>query len=265
MLPMQIISNPINIVNFPFYVDSTQVSPMDLPYFDEEFESTEMKCLSSKEEILAVYDVFKAALDNATTKNKEKNAMRNLTMFICSINIGLRGGDFCKLKWKNIFDEKWELKKSEKFCPEKTIRRSHTGQIIKRKYIELRFDSDFQMAITNWLKWLKNHGQEPLLNDYIFTSNKGGCFTEKSWYKVVEQTRIKAGIIKKIGTHGLRKTYGHSYYLASKDKQDALIQLMMIFGHSDMRITLRYIGITEEEIFKNQERMCIFNKEDYAL
>lgn len=29
-----------------------------------------------------------------------------------------------------------------------------------------------------------------------------------------------------------------------------------------MRITLRYICITDEEIFKNQERMCIFSNEE---
>ena len=54
--------------------------------------------------------------------------MRNLTMFICSINIGLRGGDFCKLKWKNIFDEKWGLKKSEKF-------NTFIKYVIKCKYV----------------------------------------------------------------------------------------------------------------------------------
>lgn len=58
------------------------------------------------------------------------------------------------------------------------------------------------------------------------------------------------------------RLFGHSYYLAAPDKQQALIQLMTIFGHSDMRITLRYICITDEEIFKNQERMCIFSNEE---
>lgn len=225
-------------------------------------KSTEMECLYNKDEILSVYNVFKTDVDNATTVNKEKNAMRNLTMFICAINIGLRGGDFCKLTWKDVYEDGWRIKKSQKFVPEKTERRDRCGNVIKRKYVKLRYDSDFKMAIQNWHKWLEDHNETPELTDYIFSSNKGEHIGEMTWYRTVERNRIKAGIKQSIGTHGLRKTFGHSYYLAAPDKQQALIQLMTIFGHADMRITLRYICITDEEIFKNQERMCIFSNEE---
>ena len=208
-------------------------------------KSTEMECLYNKDEILSVYNVFKTDVDNATTVNKEKNAMRNLTMFICAINIGLRGGDFCKLTWKDVYEDGWRIKKSQKFVPEKTERRDRCGNVIKRKYVKLRYDSDFKMAIQNWHKWLEDHNETPELTDYIFSSNKGEHIGEMTWYRTVERNRIKAGIKQSIGTHGLRKTFGHSYYLAAPDKQQALIQLMTIFGHSDMRITLRYICITD--------------------
>ena len=72
-------------------------------------KSTEMECLYTKDEILSVYNVFKADVDNATTVNKGKNAMRNLTMFICAINIGLRGGDFCNLTWKDVYEDGWRI------------------------------------------------------------------------------------------------------------------------------------------------------------
>lgn len=224
--------------------------------------STEMECLYTTEEILAVYNVFKSRVENALTISKERDALRNLTMFVCAINIGLRGGDFCKLQWKRIYDEKWNLKRMEKFVPEKQTRRTRTGKIISRKYIKLRFDSDFKEAINNWLQWNNAHGYQPALDDYVFPTQKGSHIQKKSWYAIIEKARIEAGISQCIGTHGLRKTYGHRYYLAAPNKQDALIQLMIIFAHSDMRVTLKYICISDDEIFENQERMCIFSKDN---
>lgn len=230
-------------------------------------KSTRMECLYNEGEIKKVYNVFSEKVKTATTLNKEKVAMRNLTMYLCGINIGLRGGDFCSLKWCQVFDTDWNIKKKESFAPEKTTKKDEYGNIFKRKIITLRYDSDFRMAITNWYNWLIEHGEKPELDDYIFQSNKNNYVTDKAWYKVMEITRKEAGIKQKIGTHGLRKTYGHSYYLAAMDKSQALVQLMMIFGHADMRITLAYICISDEEIFENQERMCIFSdgEDDFLL
>lgn len=227
---------------------------------ETEGKSTEMECLYTTEEILAVYNVFKSRVESASSLAKERSAMRNLTMFVCAINIGLRGGDFCKLTWKRIYDENWNIKRMEKFAPEKQTRRTRTGRIIKRKYAKLRFDSDFKETINSWLQWNIEHGYRPDLDDYVFKTQKRKHIEEKSWYTIVERARIEAGIKQSIGTHGLRKTFGHRYYLSAPNKQEALTQLMIIFAHSDMRVTLKYICISDEEIFENQERMCIFSK-----
>lgn len=47
-----------------------------------------------------------------------------------------------------------------------------------------------------------------------------------------------------IGTHTMRKTFGYWYYKQSKD----IATLQSILNHSHPEITLRYIGITDEEI-----------------
>lgn len=228
---------------------------------DPEIKSTEMECLYTTEEVLAVYNVFKSRVESASSLTKECSAMRNLTMFVCAINIGLRGGDFCKLRWKQIYDENWTIKRIEKFAPEKQTRRTRSGKIIKRKYVKLRYDSDFKQVIDGWLQWNIEHGHQPSLDDYVFKTQKREHMEEKTWYKIIETVRTEAGIKQRIGTHGLRKTYGRRYYLAAPNKEMALVQLMLIFGHSDMRTTLKYICISDDEIFENQERMCIFSKE----
>lgn len=47
-----------------------------------------------------------------------------------------------------------------------------------------------------------------------------------------------------IGTHTLRKTFGYFHYKRYKDV--ALLQ--QLFNHASPSITLRYIGITQDEI-----------------
>jgi integrase len=56
-----------------------------------------------------------------------------------------------------------------------------------------------------------------------------------------------------IGTHTMRKTFGYWHYKQFKD----VAQLQMIFNHSHPQITLRYIGITEEEIEQNMKEFKI--------
>ena len=63
-------------------------------------------------------------------------------------------------------------------------------------------------------------------------------------YRIIRDACLKAGIDYKIGTHTLRKTFGYHHYKKFKDV--ALLQ--KIFNHSSPAITLRYIGIDQEEI-----------------
>lgn len=221
--------------------------------------STEMECLYTEEEILRVKDVFQRYIDEAGSLNREYNARRSMTMYLCAINIGLRSGDLCRLRWSNVYDENWEIKKYEKFAPQKQKKRDSFGNITERKYIELIYNSDFCEAVALWREWLLEYGYNIELDDYMFKSNRGGHITEDSWYKTVVRNCKLAGIKQPIGTHGLRKTYGRRYYLNSERKDIAIVELMSIFGHSSVRITLRYICILPEEIRKNQERICMFN------
>lgn len=47
-----------------------------------------------------------------------------------------------------------------------------------------------------------------------------------------------------IGTHTMRKTFGYWFYKQTKD----VAKLQSLLNHSHPKITLRYIGITDEEI-----------------
>lgn len=223
-------------------------------------KSTEMKCLYNEDEIKSVYNVFKEKFDNTRKTYGKYLALRNLTMFVCSISIGLRGGDFCSLKWNDIFDDNWKFKELPDFIPEKTIHQNEDGTY-RYKRIKLYWNSDFETALLNFYDWRKENypSQEINLDDYIFVSRKGGNVGRIEWWRIVESARKEAGIEQKIGTHGLRKTMAHSYIENSSDKSTALMEVCIQLGHSSPKVTSRYACIEENVMKENRRKTsCIF-------
>lgn len=234
-----------NIVNFPGYNEPWN------------YKSTRMECLYNDKEVSKLNDVFIRHIQIANSYKRKKKAIRNLTMYQCSINIGLRGGDFCKLRWFTIYDKDWNIKDGEDFVPQKTTKKNNKGEIIKRKYVRLVYNDNFKGAIERWRQFLLENGEDIDIRNYVFQTSKNNSIKQKTWYDIVEEYRIEAGIQQKIGTHGLRKTFGRRYYMAADNKWDALIQLERIFRHGSPEITLVYICVTDQEIYDNIKKICV--------
>lgn len=222
-------------------------------------ESNLMDCLHSEAEIQAVYDVFHKNLLEARTVAKKRTAMRNMTMFVCAINLGLRGGDLCNLRWNNIFDKNWGFLYQPDFVPQKTKR--------YKKHVKLTWNYDVEDVLIEWLNWLSEHGEPQKLDDFIFSSSKisfdkktgeclGNAIQVRSFWRIMEKTRKEAGIRQKIGTHGCRKTMVNRHINLSDDKTEGLIEMQGYLNHSSARITLGYACITQEKIQKTKDKMA---------
>lgn len=220
-------------------------------------KASAMECLYNDEEIIAVCNVFKKYLDEAKTFAQEKAARRNLTMYICAIEIGLRGGDFCSLKWNDIYNPDWTFNHSAEFIPQKTRKAA--------KKVNLIWGTNFEVAISEWLIWKNTYIKQQKLDDYIFTAQKPHkdkttgekriYVDPKAWYKIVENARKEAGIRHKIGTHGLRKTMVHQYIMLSDDKSLAMEEMSTYLGHSQTRTTRVYGCFQRENVRKTKQRM----------
>ena len=87
-------------------------------------------------------------------------------------------------------------------------------------------------------------------DEYILQSKQRGPdhkprpITRQRAYQIINEIARKAGIKDHIGCHTLRKTFGYFHYKRYKDV--ALLQ--QLFNHASPSITLRYIGITQDEI-----------------
>ena len=63
-------------------------------------------------------------------------------------------------------------------------------------------------------------------------------------YRIIRKSCKLAGLPEKVGTHTMRKTFGYHHYQKFKD----VAILQKIFNHSSPQVTLRYIGIEQDQI-----------------
>lgn len=148
---------------------------------------------------------------------------RNWMMFVFGINTGLRISDILPLKVRDIEKDYVNLR-------EKKTRK--TRRILIN--VELRVDLNAYLDYFDWL------GPD----DYLFESQKGGRpISTVQAYRILRLIGDIMGL-DSIGTHTMRKTFGYHFYKRTKD----IATLQTILNHSSARVTMRYIGITQETI-----------------
>lgn len=200
--------------------------------------STEVFAFKSNSEIEAILNIFDLKIESATNQNRLQIAHRNKLFFLIGINIGIRAGDLCSLKWSYFLNEDLTWKDNYELIPKKTVRH--------KKRVRLFFNDSIKLAINNYISLYPI----AMIDDYIFKSRKGGSVEPTSLWRIIKETAVEAGIKQNIGTHSLRKTWGFWAYHSAKnqDKSAVLVILQKCFGHSSTTDTLKYIGILDEEI-----------------
>lgn len=155
---------------------------------------------------------------------------RDLLLFTIGTNCGLRISDIVTL---NVGD----------------VRNKTHLQLIEKKTGKFK-------------KFPINAKLKPMFEEFT----KGKCYDEALFktkfdnrldrftaYRVIKSASLAAGIPEKVGTHTMRKTFGYHHYKKFKDV--ALLQ--KIFNHSSPLITLRYIGIEQEQIDQSYENFIL--------
>ena len=154
--------------------------------------------------------------------------LRDYCLFVLGINSGLRISDLLRLRICDV---------SEKGKPKGRIRIRETKT---SKFKDFPISDNAKAAIKEYLKTRTIIENEPL-----FQSRKNkGFFTRQQAYRILNDVARCVGIKDKIGTHTLRKTFG--YHAHNNGYDITLIQ--KLFNHSTPSITLRYIGITQEQL-----------------
>ena len=172
--------------------------------------------------------------DKATIKKVEsilgRKNQRDLLFFVLGTNSGLRISDILGLDVGDVRNKDFIELEEQK-----------TG---KRKKFPI--NSKLKQLIT---KYIKNRLDDEPLFMTKFSNRLERC----NAYVIINSACREAGIKYKVGTHTLRKTFGYHHYQKFKD----VVILQKIFNHSSPSITLRYIGIEEDEIFESYKNFIL--------
>ena len=146
---------------------------------------------------------------------------RNTLLFSFGINSGLRIADILSLDIKDVKGKDYiELRKKK-----------------TNKYKKFPINENLKVEIEEFLK--DKPDDIPL-----FYTQKHCRLDRAQAYRIINKVARMVGITARIGTHTLRKTFGYHFY----QQYDDIVMLQKIFNHSTPSITLRYIGIEQEDI-----------------
>ena len=163
----------------------------------------------------------------AVEKFLEMHSKRNRLIFAFGINTGLRVSDILGLNVEDVKNKSYV-----------EIREKKTG-----KYKRFPLNSKLKALIKDYLKERENlyaiGAEIPL-----FVGKKHHRLHRSQVYRFLNEACEQLGISANIGTHSMRKSFGYHFYKKFNDV--ALLQ--KILNHSSPAITLRYIGIAQDEI-----------------
>ncbi|MBU2552715.1 MAG: tyrosine-type recombinase/integrase [Proteobacteria bacterium] len=167
--------------------------------------------------------------DIETIKRLLKNRPRDLLLFVMGINNGLRAGDLLKLKVSQVR----QLKPGQSIA----IREGKTG-----KTNILMMNRSSYRVLQRYLEQL-----QPADDAYLFKSNKGKNqpLTVSYVNNLVKAWCRSVNLKGNYGAHTLRKTFG---YIQRTVYGVGFEVLAKRFNHSNPRITMRYLGITDAEV-----------------
>lgn len=164
---------------------------------------------------------------------KVKNE-RDYLLFMFGIYTGLRISDILKFRVRDVKDKDAIY-----------IREKKTGK-------EKRFpvNEELKPIIANYIRGKRDY-------EFLFKSpnfpNK--AISRQQAYNILSEAGKTFGI-SAIGTHTLRKTFGYHMYQQTHDA----VTIKEILNHSDISVTLRYIGINQDNKDKAIEGLTFAKK-----
>lgn len=136
---------------------------------------------------------------------------------------GLRASDILNFKAKDLYKQDFCAIREIKTGKTKRFPINHFAQKVINEYVE-----KFKIP----------------MDAYLFGGRGDRELDRSQAYRQINQVCADLGIIANVGTHTMRKTFGYHAYR----KGTPIAVLMQIFNHSSPDVTLRYIGVTQDEI-----------------
>jgi integrase len=162
---------------------------------------------------------------------------RDLLLFVVGINTALRISDLLQLTLGQFIDEQGNIRDKFSIREEKREKRN---QIV--------INTNIREALQKYLSAYPEVGNSA---DYFlfFSSRRNGPDFSKpisriqAWRIIAEVCKL-VGLVGNFGTHTLRKTWGYHAWQSGVP----LELIMAKLNHSNIAMTKRYLGITDDEL-----------------
>ena len=158
--------------------------------------------------------------------------LRNYALVSLGLNSALRISDILQFKWGMVYDfEENQFKRDVYITEQKT-----------GKYKKFILNNSALESLSTYLESISM----PEPDTYIFKSREGknSPISRQMAYKIIKDASNDIGIKENVACHSLRKTFGY----CSAKKGVPIHVLMELFNHSSERITMRYLGITQDDL-----------------
>lgn len=162
-----------------------------------------------------------------------KPNIRNYTIIIVGLNTALRISDILHLTYQDIYQD-------NKVQEHITVKEQKTG-----KENRILLNKEVRRALKKYREVLIKTEMYQNGNPYLFPSPKkpGAPISRSQAYRMITAAAESVGITEHISCHSLRKTFG---YHAWKQGNDPIV-IMVIFNHSSLSITKRYLCIEQDD------------------
>lgn len=170
--------------------------------------------------------------------------MRNYLLIIIGLNTALRVSDIIRLKWEDVYDAQTDSWREHIALEEQKT--GKTSVIFLNKGVKAALE-EYRRSL------FRDHTPIPARN-YLFCSyGQGDAHISRiQAFRIIRQAAQACGIEGVISCHSLRKTFG--YHAWKQGVQP--VMLMNIYNHSSFQVTMRYLGIEQDDrdrIFENIE------------
>ncbi|MBC2373666.1 tyrosine-type recombinase/integrase, partial [Listeria booriae] len=164
---------------------------------------------------------------------------RNVLLFSIGINTAYRISDLLTLKLSDVLEVNRKKVRVKDRLIMKEKKTSKNNSVIITKKLQKDILDFVQKQYPEWFATQD-------LNHYLFMSRKREAgerpISRVQVWTILSHAGKLAGL-NNIGPHSMRKTFGYHMY-----KNGTSIELIQdLLNHSSAKITLRYIGITQED------------------
>ncbi|MEZ6852093.1 tyrosine-type recombinase/integrase [Halodesulfovibrio aestuarii] len=175
-----------------------------------------------------------------------RNETRDRTMFVLGINSGFRISELLSLRISDVIHNKRVRRVVE-------VKRRHMKRKLEGR--QIRLNKHAQCALFELIREHHRRGTW-CHNSFLFKSEHGknSPITRVRAYQVLIKAFGQAGVMGKLGTHSMRKTFGNNIYdymlqlNADGVPVDPFRETAKALGHKDIKNTENYLSFKNEHL-----------------